>query len=92
MSQTLLKSDPAARPWSVDRGGRLLAGLTLLVLAALALSTPRWLWGVLGLGLHLTISSIVDCCPVHDVLLKLGWREREDLFLPGGSPRQGVQS
>lgn len=77
-----------AAPWSVDRWGRLIAGLGVLACTLLALlHDPLWLYGALFAGLNLIVSALTDCCPVHNLLIRLGAREREDLLLPGGSPR-----
>ncbi|MCK6473382.1 MAG: DUF2892 domain-containing protein [Planctomycetes bacterium] len=83
------ESRETAAPWSVDRWGRLIAGLGVLACTLLALlHDPRWLYGALFAGLNLIASALTDCCPVHNLLIRLGAREREDLFLPGGSLRR----
>lgn len=77
-----------SRPWSVDRWGRLLAGCGVLGFALLALlHHPAWACGALALAANLVITSLTDRCPLHDLLIRLGAREREDLYYPGGAPR-----
>ena len=78
------------RPWSVDRWGRLLAGLAVLVGTILSIvHHPAWLWGALAVAVNLVVTSFTNRCLIHALLIRLGVREREDLFLPGGSPRSG---
>lgn len=83
---------PAGRaPWEVARWGRLLAGTAALAFTALGLAhDPRWHLGTLALGLNLVAASLSDRCLLRDALLRLGAREREDLFLPGGAPRHEI--
>jgi hypothetical protein len=77
------------RPWSVDRWGRLLSGVTLLVFTLLGiLAHPWWLFGALCGSAGLVLSALTDRCVVHAALIRLGAREREDLFLPGGKVRR----
>lgn len=79
------------RPWSVDRWGRLLSGSSVLFFTALGLLlSPWWLIGTLAAAANLVLTSITDACALHDLLLKLGAREREELFLPGGVVRPEV--
>lgn len=76
------------KPWSVDRWGRFLAGTFALIFVLLAhFHHSFWLLGLLGLSANLVISSLTDSCALHDLLIRLGAREREDLFLPGGEIR-----
>lgn len=75
-------------PWSVDRYGRLIAGAAILAsVACMLLRAPWGLWIAAGIGLQLLFGSLVNRCAVHALLVRLGAREREDLFLPGGEPR-----
>lgn len=76
-------------PWSVDRYGRLISGLGIVAGGTLALLWPACgLWITLGIGVGLLASALTNKCLVHDLLVRLGAREREDLFLPGGMPRK----
>ena len=78
----------AQRPWSVDRWGRLLAGSGILLMTALGiLHHPTWLVGTLLASANLVVTSLTDRCPLHDVLIRLGAKEREDIFLSGGFVR-----
>lgn len=78
-----------AAPWSVDRWGRLIAGLGVLACTLLSLlHDTLWLNGALFAGLNLIVSALTNCCPIHRLLILMGAREREDLLLPGGSPRR----
>lgn len=78
-------------PWSVDRWGRLLAGFGILLLTALGLlHHTAWLAGTLLASSNLVITSLTNRCPLHDLLIRLGAQEREDLYLPGGSVRPQV--
>ena len=79
---------PRRAPWSVDRWGRFLSGLTVMLCISLALlHHPAWLIGTAATAASLLISSLSGFCLVHALLLKLGAREREDIFLPGGALR-----
>lgn len=78
-----------ARPWEVARWGRLLAGAATLAFTALGLlHHPAWLLGTLGVSFQLVLTALTDRCPLRDTLLKLGCKEREDLFEPGGDIRK----
>lgn len=80
-------------PWSVDRWGRLIAGVSVLAFTALALlHHPYWIAGTLFSAFNLVVTSLTDACPVRRVLLFFGAREREDLYLPGGAPRNHPHS
>ena len=83
---------PAAkRPWSVDRWGRLFSGSGVLLLTTLGiLHHPAWLLGSLLVSINLVFASLSDYCLLHDILIRLGAKEREDLFLPGGIVRPDV--
>lgn len=83
----------AKRPWSVDRWGRFLAGAGILATTTLGIAHhPAWLLGTLLASLNLVVTSLTDRCPLHDLLIRLGAKEREDLFLPGGLFRPEVQA
>ncbi len=78
--------------WSIDRWGRLLAGISVLICTALSLlHHSGWLFATLFCGASLMVSSLTNRCPIHGMLLRLGAREREDLFLPGGEIRPDVK-
>ncbi len=78
-------------PWPVDRWGRLLSGGSMVGLAALTLLVhPAWAWGGLLVAANLVFTSLTDRCPLHDLLIRLGAREREDIFYPGGALRVEV--
>jgi hypothetical protein len=79
---------PFRAPWSVDRWGRLLAGLAVLPCAALGICHDAlWMLGAVAVAGNLLLTSLTDRCPIRALLLRLGAREREDLFYPGGRPR-----
>ncbi len=81
----------APRPWEVARWGRLLAGLGVAVTTLLAvLHHPHWLIGTMLVALNLMVTSLTDRCSFRNLLIKLGAREREDLFHPGGKPRRAT--
>ncbi len=85
----LRKSSAPARPWDVARLGRLLTGLGVLLFTALGLlHHPGWLLGTLAVALNLVLTALTDHCVMRDQLLRLGAKEREDLFLPGGAVRE----
>lgn len=78
-----------ARPWEVARWGRLLAGAGTLTFTVLGLlHHPAWLLGTLGVSFQLVLTALTDRCPLRDTLLKLGCKEREDIFEPGGRVRR----
>jgi hypothetical protein len=76
-------------PWSVDRWGRLLAGGCLLLFTCLGflLDNPLWFIGNITVAMNLVVTSLTGRCPVNAVLIRLGAKEREDLFMPGGVAR-----
>lgn len=81
-------ASPVRKPWSVDRWGRLLAGLAVLPFATLSICHHTlWMLGAVAVAGNLLLTSLTDRCPLRAVLLRLGAREREDLFHPGGRPR-----
>lgn len=81
----------ARRPWEVARWGRLLAGTGVLLSATMGLLIdPLWHLGTLAVAMNLVVTSLTDRCPLRDCLLRMGAREREDLFFPGGVPRPGL--
>ncbi|MCK6472872.1 MAG: hypothetical protein L6R28_14105 [Planctomycetes bacterium] len=76
------------RPWEVARWGRLLAGASTLAFTVLGmLVDPLWHIGTLLGALNLVVTAVTDRCVLRDALLRLGAKEREDLFLPGGGVR-----
>lgn len=78
-----------AAPWEVARWGRLLAGAASLGFTTLGLlHHPAWLLGTLFVSFQLVVTALTDRCPMRDTLLKLGCKEREDLFEPGGRVRR----
>ncbi len=84
------REDGASRftPWSVDRWGRLIAGANMLAFTLLGWAHhPLWLVGGAAGAANLVITSLTNRCLLHDLLIRLGAREREDLFFPGGRPR-----
>lgn len=79
----------ASEPWSADRWGRLIAGAATLACTLLALlHHPLWLLGTLFTAANLVFAALTGLCPVHAALRRLGAREREDLFHPGGAVRE----
>src|SRR5690349_19630908 len=79
---------PARSPWSVDRWGRLIAGFGILLLTTLGVLHHRaWLVGTLLTSANLAFTALTNRCFFHDLLIRLGAKEREDLFLPGGAIR-----
>lgn len=81
-------SQSAHIPWSVDRWGRFLAGLSMLTLLLLGiLHHSYWLYGAMACAANLFVSSLTDKCAVHRCLIYLGAKEREDIFQPGGRQR-----
>ena len=88
-SQQLQPSPGSKRePWSVDRWGRLMAGSTVLLATGLGVFVhPAWLLVTGFSALNLIITSLTGSCPLNKILIRLGAREREDLFWPGGEPR-----
>lgn len=75
-------------PWSTDRWGRFLAGVSVLCFSILGLIVhPYFLAGTLLAAFNLVLTSLTDACPLRALLRRLGVKEREDLYLPGGRPR-----
>jgi hypothetical protein len=48
---------------------------------------PWWGFGTFAVALNLVVTSLTDRCVARALLHRLGVREREDLFLPGGVPK-----
>lgn len=59
--------------------------LTLTVLGIV--HHPAWFIGALLSSSSLVVTALTDRCLMHDLLIRLGAKEREDLFLPGGKLR-----
>ena len=79
------------QPWSVDRWGRLLAGSSTLLFTAMGLlHDPMWLAGTLLGAANLVVTALTGHCVLRNLLVRLGAREREDLYLPGGRIRPEV--
>lgn len=75
--------------WSVDRWGRLIAGLSVLLFTSLGiLHHFAWHFATLAVAANLFFTSLTGSCVVNRVLIRLGAREREDIFLPGGALRK----
>lgn len=80
---------PWRRPWEVARWGRLFAGAGVILFVTLGFCVdPLWNLGTLCIAANLFVTALTDRCPVRDTLLRLGAKEREDLFLPGGKVRE----
>ncbi len=81
------------RPWEVARWGRLLAGASILVFTGIGLiHHPLWHLGTLLGAINLVVTAFTGRCMVRRTLLRLGAKEREDLFLPGGAIRPQTPS
>ncbi|MCK6474500.1 MAG: DUF2892 domain-containing protein [Planctomycetes bacterium] len=79
-------------PWSAERWGRFLAGCSVLGFSILGLAVhPYFLAGTLLAAANLIVTSLTDRCPLRALLLRMGVKEREDLYLPGGRPRDLVR-
>src|SRR5688500_1928246 len=73
------------QPWSVDRWGRLLAGGSVLCFMCLGLLwNSMWFFGSILIAANLFVSALLNRCMLRNLLIRLGAREREDLYLPGG--------
>lgn len=60
----------------------------MLAFAILALlHHPVWASGALAVAGNLVVTSLTNRCALHDLLVRLGAREREDLYYPGGGLR-----
>lgn len=91
-SRALALPMPAAEartvPWSAERWGRFLAGCSVLGFSVLGLAVhPYFLAGTLLAAANLILTSLTDRCALRSILHRLGVKEREDLYLPGGRPR-----
>jgi hypothetical protein len=70
----------------------MIVGCSVLLFAALGLlHNPLWLAGNLLTAVILIVTSLTDRCVLHDFLIRLGVKEREEIFLPGGALRPEVQ-
>ncbi|PCJ56026.1 MAG: hypothetical protein COA79_20145 [Planctomycetota bacterium] len=73
-------------PWSVDRFGRLFAGLGTLIFTILGLSVSTYfLIPVLLINLNLIITSFSDKCAMRNMLKNLGAEERERIYRSDGT-------
>lgn len=71
--------------WSVDRIGRLIVGiLNLLLLIAVLKISYYFLIGICLINLNLILTSVTDKCPMRNLLIKLGAKEREKYFNANG--------
>lgn len=71
--------------WSVDRIGRLIVGiLNLLLLIAVLKISYYFLIGICLINLNLIFTSLTDKCPMRNLLIKLGAKEREKFFNASG--------
>lgn len=78
----------ASMPWSAERWGRFLAGCSVLGFSVLGLAVhPYFFAGTLLAAANLILTSLTDRCALRAMLHRLGVKEREDLYLPGGRPR-----
>lgn len=75
--------------WSVDRIGRLISGAlnTLFLLLGIFANT-YFLYFLIFLNLNSIFTTLTDSCPFQKLLLRLGAKEREELFHPDGKPIQ----
>ncbi len=76
-------------PWSTDRYARFLVGLCICI--CLLLHHSLYWVSVAGLAfisLNLIVTSFTGYCIFHRILLRLGAKDREDLFEPGGKARE----
>ncbi|MBL4869272.1 MAG: hypothetical protein JKY67_23155 [Pseudomonadales bacterium] len=78
--------------WSVDRYGRLISGFLISIFLLMSMYNPYWNLGALVVSLSLVLTSISDKCIVHDFLIQLGAKDREDIFLSGGKLKQVLKS
>ena len=79
---------PERVAWDVGRCGRLIVGGSVLMFTTLGLlHDPLWLAVTLGVAFNLVMTSLTDKCLLRDQLMRLGLKEREDLFRPGGTLR-----
>lgn len=74
--------------WSVDRIGRLLSGIGILFCSLIGFTFHQlgFLF-IVVISLHLIISSLSDSCVLHDLLIRLGAKEREELYNSNGMPK-----
>jgi hypothetical protein len=86
------QTPPARVPWAVDRWGRFISGSSMLVFTGLGLLLHNewWFIGTMLAAANLIITALSGWCPINRLLLRLGMKEREDIFLPGGSVRPEV--
>jgi hypothetical protein len=70
----------------------MLAGCsTLLVSIFGILVDPLFLIGNFLIAINLIMTSVTNRCVLHDFLVRLGVKEREDIFFPGGALRSEVE-
>ncbi len=63
-----------------ERAGRILAGISVAVAAALAyFHHPLWMLAAGGIALNLILSGITDRCVVKDLLIRMGLPGERDL-------------
>src|SRR5689334_15767725 len=80
-------------PWSVDRWGRLISGVLMLLFTCLGwLLDPSWFLGDILVGANLVFTSLSGHCLLQTALIRCGAKQREDLFHPGGAPRLDAPS
>ena len=68
-----------------ERAGRLLAGISVAGISALAwLHDPSWLLALAGIGLNLAMSALTGKCAVKALLIRLGLPGERDLGVAEG--------
>ncbi|PCJ63486.1 MAG: hypothetical protein COA79_01350 [Planctomycetota bacterium] len=80
-------------PWAVDRIGRLLAGVGIILTTSLGILFEQiFLATTFAIGLHLVISSVSNTCVMRNFLVKIGAKEREKLYNDDGSIKSTIQT
>lgn len=79
------KSKSINEPWSIDRMGRFIMGIGLLVFSFCVIFISQHFVIIFLLsGLNLIITSFSNKCLFNKFLKTIGFKEREEIYEPGG--------
>lgn len=81
MMQNKCKKLSLNKFWYIDRVARFLLGIFIFTLTLLSyFHNTAWLTVIAATCIYLTINSIFNKCIFHDLLMKIGFMEREDII------------
>ena len=92
-NQNNQKISGSSSVWSVDRIGRLIVGILNLILLLAVINISYYFFiGICLINLNLIFTSLTDKCPMRNLLIKWGAKEREKYFNANGELIQKKES